>query len=129
LGAQKLAPVENSEQKPKHESLGAFFQNYWKMWGKIHKIGRRDFNSVLLLKSILTPLGSHESLLRFYLKDRLHSGIAHETSHGISHGTQFVPQKDRGTFRVICGLSVGLTEYYMISHEMSHRIFHRVNEP
>jgi hypothetical protein len=47
----------------------------------------------------------------------------------IPWGTQFVPQKVRGTSRVNGVLSVGLTESHDTYHGMSHGISHRVNRP
>jgi hypothetical protein len=45
------------------------------------------------------------------------------TSHKISHGAQFVPQKAHRTSSVNGGLLLGLTEYHGIFHGMSHGIF------
>jgi hypothetical protein len=72
----------------------------------------------------MPPLTAH------VFKARLHGGISHGIAmHGISHGTQLVSQKVRGTFRVNGGLSAGTIDYHGISHGISHKISHRVNGP
>jgi hypothetical protein len=63
------------------------------------------------------PFSRFWSVLAFG-KARLHGGISHGTYHGISHGTQLVPEKVGGTSRVNGGLAVGPTEYHGISHRV-----------